>query len=160
MSESHWGTYFIWPFRCSGFLGGSRISSKMVSLHLPGENRSFDNRSNGLAGYRLQVERLTYQQGLSPVTVWKASSSMSSPPELAELLYWPRVLLYSWSVPFISSTALGSGRREGGRRKGELGRGSGVVVVDGWAAEMRVELTRFAEDSSHTTDQGKNGNLQ
>lgn len=76
-----------------------------------------------LAGYRLQVERLTYHQGLSPVTVWKASSSMSSPPELAELLYWPRVLLYSWSVPFISSTALGSGRREGGRRKGELGRG-------------------------------------
>lgn len=35
MSESHWGTYFIWPFRWRGFLGGSRMSSNIVSLHLP-----------------------------------------------------------------------------------------------------------------------------
>lgn len=54
-----------------------------------------------------------------PVTVWNASSSMSSPPELAELLYWVRELLYSWSVPFISSTAFGS---DGGRAT-HIGRG-------------------------------------
>lgn len=156
ISESHWGTYFIWPFRCSGFLGGSRISSKMVSLHFPGENHSFGNRSNELAGYRLQAKQLMYNQGLEPVTVWKASSSMSSPPELAELLYWARALLYSWSVPFISSTALGSGRREGGRRKGSLKRGG----EGGWAVEMKVEFMRFAEDSSYATDLGKKGNLQ
>ena len=35
MRESHWGTYFIWPFRWRGFFGGSRRSSKMVSLHFP-----------------------------------------------------------------------------------------------------------------------------
>lgn len=119
MSESHWGTYFIWPFRCSGFFGGSRISSKMVSLHLPGEKRLFGKGSNRRAGYGLKAERLACRQGLSPVTVWKASSSMSSPPELAELLYWARALLYSWSLPFISSTALGSG--EGGGAWGEDG---------------------------------------
>lgn len=39
MRESHWGTYFIWPLRCRGFFGGSRMSSKMVSLHFPGQNR-------------------------------------------------------------------------------------------------------------------------
>lgn len=39
MSESHWGTYFICPFRCSGFFGGSRMSSKMVSLHFPESTR-------------------------------------------------------------------------------------------------------------------------
>lgn len=38
MSESHWGTYFIWPFRWRGFFGGSRMSSKMVSLHFPAKN--------------------------------------------------------------------------------------------------------------------------
>ena len=37
---------------------------------------------------------------------------MSSPPELAELLYWVRALLYSWSLPFISSTDMVSGRGE------------------------------------------------
>lgn len=42
---------------------------------------------------------------------------MSSPPELVELLYWVRVLLYSWSVPFISSTAFGSDR--GMEKQGE-----------------------------------------
>lgn len=46
------------------------------------------------------------------MTVWNASSSISSPPELAELLYWVRALLYSWSVPFISSTAFCSERQK------------------------------------------------
>lgn len=38
MRESHGGTYFIWPFRWRGFFGGSRMSSKMVSLHFPEKN--------------------------------------------------------------------------------------------------------------------------
>jgi len=45
MRESHWGTYFIWPFRCRGFFGGSRMSSKMVLLHFPkGEPRGTGQR--------------------------------------------------------------------------------------------------------------------
>lgn len=40
MRESHWGTYFIWPLRWRGFLGGSRMSSNMVSLHFPEQERS------------------------------------------------------------------------------------------------------------------------
>lgn len=41
MRESHWGTYFIWPLRWRGFLGGSRMSSNIVSLHLPTRERTF-----------------------------------------------------------------------------------------------------------------------
>lgn len=47
MRESHWGTYFICPFRWRGFLGGSRMSSKMVSLHFPENN---DGEEENVAG--------------------------------------------------------------------------------------------------------------
>lgn len=64
MSESHWGTYFIWPFRCSGFFGGSRISSKMVSLHLPvGGSGHLASVQTGPAGCRRQAKRVDVSSG-------------------------------------------------------------------------------------------------
>lgn len=156
MSESHWGTYFIWPFRCSGFLGGSRISSKMVSLHLPGENHSFGNRSNGLAGW------LQTTGGTVDVSSGSLTSDCLEGQQLdvfptrvgrAVVLAQSTAVFLVGALHLLHHLGLWQERRGGGERVSwEAG--------DGWAAEMRVELTRFAEDSSHTTDRGKNGNLQ
>lgn len=63
ISESHWGTYFIWPFRWRGFLGGSRMSSNIVSLHLPKYKReeilSQSHRSDGQCKYVFKHVHLT-----------------------------------------------------------------------------------------------------